>query len=228
MDMHLHTNFSDGENTPFEMTKMAISLGYNVISFMEHVWYTSEWLDEYIYVINELKARFLSKIRIFCGVESKVLDHNGNIDFNEKYRGQIDIVLASIHKLPLGDNNYVRFSKIKNNPQYYHNIWSNCIKNALENPLVDGIAHVFNIVPYFNDIWSEEDEKKLINYFCSNNKLVELNVKYYNDTLTDFWDADGLKVIFSSDSHNLEQMSLFEKKIVLEHIKHNKNKFIIN
>ena len=37
-DLHVHTTFSDGENTPEEMVLSAISLGLDTIGFSDHAY----------------------------------------------------------------------------------------------------------------------------------------------------------------------------------------------
>ena len=73
-DMHLHTNYSDGKNSPEEMIRAAISLGISNICFTDHVRKDSLWVADYINELESLKSKFKDKIRIDIGVEAKVLD----------------------------------------------------------------------------------------------------------------------------------------------------------
>ena len=53
-DFHLHSNFSDGENSLEEMTKKAIDLRYRKIAFTDHVRSETDWLGIYIKEIKRL------------------------------------------------------------------------------------------------------------------------------------------------------------------------------
>ena len=76
-DLHTHTRYCDGKNTPEEMVKAAIEKGLTRIGFSGHS-YT--FFDErycmsipnvirYIAEINGLKESYRGKIEILCGVE---------------------------------------------------------------------------------------------------------------------------------------------------------------
>jgi HisJ family histidinol phosphate phosphatase len=64
MDNHLHTNFSDGNDTPRDMVLTAISLGYTQITFTDHVRRDSGWLNDYILEISDLQKEFKDTIKI--------------------------------------------------------------------------------------------------------------------------------------------------------------------
>ena len=76
-DLHVHTNYCDGKNTPEEMVLAAIEKGMECIGFSVHS-YTefdtsfcikSEKVADYKAEINGLKEKYKDKIRILCGTE---------------------------------------------------------------------------------------------------------------------------------------------------------------
>ena len=76
-DLHVHTIFSDGKNTPEEMVRAAISKGMTKIGFSDHS-YTSydesycmsrEGTAVYRKVIAGLKEKYRDQIEILCGIE---------------------------------------------------------------------------------------------------------------------------------------------------------------
>ena len=212
--MHLHTDFSDGENTPGEMAEAAISLGYDAIAFTDHVWRSSDWLDEYIAVIDNLKRLYAPRIRIYTGVEAKITDRQGNIDFDDRYHSKLDFVLAAFHRIPLGNNEYLHLCDIPENPESCLDIWINTLENALRNPVVDGIAHPFNIIPMMKEAWTENTESELLRLFRENHKIIDFNIRHNHALLTDFWRNPDLKIIFSSDSHSVHQMATLSEKLI--------------
>jgi len=206
IDLHMHSSFSDGKNTPLEMIVAAIELGYEAVAFTDHVWKHSTWLGEYITEISRLKHLFSSQIKVYCGVEAKVTDLLGSIDFDEAYYDELDFVLAAFHRIPLGDNNYANSPDVSVMPDHYLEKWFLALEGALENPFVDGIAHPFNFQQAFLDVWSIEIETRLLEMILKHNKIAEYNVKYPCALLTDFWGNPGLRISPASDSHSKSEL----------------------
>jgi histidinol phosphatase-like PHP family hydrolase len=48
IDMHMHTNFTDGKHSVEEMVKAADTIGLKKIAITEHVRRDSKWIDKYI------------------------------------------------------------------------------------------------------------------------------------------------------------------------------------
>jgi len=228
IDLHVHSSFSDGKNTPLEMVVSAIELGYEAIAFTDHVWKYSTWLDEYITEISRLKQLFSSQIKVYCGVEAKVTDLLGSIDFDEAYYGELDFVLAAFHRIPLGNNIYANSLAVSSMPEYFLEKWLLAFEGALQNPFVDGIAHPFNLQQAFLDAWGIETEIRLLEIILKHNKIVEYNVKYPCALLSDFWSAPGLRISPSSDSHSkceLTERSKLIKALESFFIEHRKPLF---
>ncbi len=102
-DLHLHTNFCDGKNTPEEMVISAIEKGMDTIGLCHHG-YTGfdkrycikkEREDEFISIARNLAEKYKDKIRVLCGVEQDVFS-NENTD-------KFDYVIGSVHYLKNGD-----------------------------------------------------------------------------------------------------------------------------
>lgn len=78
-DLHVHTVFSDGKNTPEEMILKAIELGMEEIGFSDHSHSPQndgeEWSmprgreKEYRAEIARLKEKYKGRIRVLCGTE---------------------------------------------------------------------------------------------------------------------------------------------------------------
>jgi histidinol phosphatase-like PHP family hydrolase len=212
MDNHLHTTFSDGKDSPNDMVITAIMLGYDQITFTDHVRRDSNWLDDYISEISRLKKEFSNKIIIKIGVEAKIINLRGDIDFNSDYRSELDVVLAAIHRIPVGDESYIKYSdSIFNEIEIY-----NCIKtatcNAIENPLVDVIAHPFQLgsEEIFFPLFSEEYCNHLRDLSIKNSKYMEFNVSKYNGCVQDnYWIFPDFKVWVGTDSHSVRDMIIY-------------------
>ncbi|HPZ75142.1 MAG TPA: PHP domain-containing protein, partial [Candidatus Pacearchaeota archaeon] len=98
--MHLHSNYSDGQNTLEEVIICAISLGINKICFTDHVWKTSEWVEDYLNEIEYLRIKYQTNIDIIAGVEAKLLNLDGEIDLDDSLYNKKVRVVAAIHRIP--------------------------------------------------------------------------------------------------------------------------------
>lgn len=98
-NLHIHTTFCDGKDTPEETVLTAIQKGYDSIGFSEHsyMYYSRdhhinlEDLPKYKACVNELKHKYADKIKIFCGLE---YDIYSDIDMSG-----YDYLIGSVHFL---------------------------------------------------------------------------------------------------------------------------------
>ena len=101
-DVHVHSTYSDGQNTIEEMAEAAQNMGYEYVAISDH----SERLKIARGVsVADLKKKKqeidrlnkkLKNFRILFGTEVEI-DTEGNLDYNEKVLSEFDIVVASIH-----------------------------------------------------------------------------------------------------------------------------------
>ena len=102
-DLHMHTIYCDGKNTPEEMVLSAIEKGMDCIGFSGHSYVEFDkecGMNEknaalYFAEISGLKEKYKDRIRIYCGVEQD--------DCSETATDGYDYVIGSVH--------YIRISK---------------------------------------------------------------------------------------------------------------------
>ncbi len=99
-NMHTHSTFSDGQNTPEEMAQAALALGFTTLGFSSHApapfdpscpGVASE--EAYIAHIRALAAQYAGRLEIACGIEQ---DAMMPVD-----AGRYDYVIGSTHYLRL-------------------------------------------------------------------------------------------------------------------------------
>lgn len=81
INLHTHSTFCDGKNTPREMVLGAIEKGFTALGFSGHSMYpfADEWhicpkeLDKYVAEIRTLQKEFSGQIKIYCGFEADFL-----------------------------------------------------------------------------------------------------------------------------------------------------------
>ena len=102
-DLHVHTTYSDGDNTPEEMILAAIARGMSTIGISDHS-YT--WFDEsycvqkdsitaYQKEIAGLKEKYQDQIEVLCGIEQDY--------YSEEPTEPYDYVIGSVHYLKVGN-----------------------------------------------------------------------------------------------------------------------------
>lgn len=102
-DLHTHTYYCDGKDSPEDMVLSAISKGFENIGFSGHSYapydpdccMSPEGSLEYRKVIESLKAKYKGRINIYCGIEQDIY-----APFPEK---PYDYSIGSVHYLRRGE-----------------------------------------------------------------------------------------------------------------------------
>lgn len=114
-NLHTHTTFSDGKNTPEEVTLFAIEKGFESLGFSDHGYtpyderYCMKDAAGYMAEIKRLKAKYQDQIEIYLGVEEDCRALQNCTDF--------DYIIGSCHYVEINgkiypfDSNYGYFSK---------------------------------------------------------------------------------------------------------------------
>lgn len=102
-DLHVHTTFSDGKNTPEEMVLAAIEKGMACIGFSDHSYaevdldfcMKAEAVDTYRQMITALKEKYKDRIKVLCGIEQDL--------YADMPAEGYDYVIGSVHRVKAGD-----------------------------------------------------------------------------------------------------------------------------
>ena len=110
-NLHTHTTYCDGADTPEQMILAAIEKGFGSIGFSGHSYMfysnytlqmTPQKTEKYKAEIAFLKEKYRDKIDVFCGLE---FDMYSKVDLSG-----YDYLIGSVHYLKLG-NEYVGFDR---------------------------------------------------------------------------------------------------------------------
>ena len=114
-DLHVHSVFSDGRDTPRDIVISAIEKGIKTLGFSDHSY--TEFDEryciqrnkqaEYIRTINELKNEFSDKIEILCATEQDF--------YSTAPTAGYDYVIGSVHYV-LIDGKYIPFDETATRP----------------------------------------------------------------------------------------------------------------
>ncbi|HJJ35736.1 MAG TPA: histidinol-phosphatase [Methanocorpusculum sp.] len=101
-DLHVHSTFSDGADTPEDIVKAALDLGISRIGISDHSYLkeAEEWcmreedIPRYRRTLAELKEKYKGRIEVLCGIEQDLFSPEPAVGF--------DYVIGSVHFLRNG------------------------------------------------------------------------------------------------------------------------------
>jgi DNA polymerase (family 10) len=197
-DLHVHSDWSDGNRSIEQMAKYAKKIGYEYVAICDHSPHLgiTNGLDEkrlkkQMKYIDELNKK-LKGFVILKGIEVDIKG-DGKLDLSDSILEELDIVVASVH---------TKFS------QPEEEMTKRIIK-AVENPNVDIIAHptgrlIGKREPY------QMDMDKLMDAVLANGKFLELNAYPVRLDLNDIncrkAKDKGIKIVISTDAHNESEL----------------------
>ncbi len=240
-DLHVHTTFCDGKNTPEEVVLAAISKGLDTIGFSAHS-YTffdesycmkKESIESYKSEISALKEKYSGKIEILCGVEQDF--------YSEMPTDEFDYIIGSVHYLKVGNDYFsidddAEILKASCEKYYGGDIYSLCedyyrtVSRVFQKTNADIIGH-FDLVTKFNEkkpLFDENNPRYISAYRAAIDELIKCNipfeintgaisrgyksVPYPSQEILEYIKDKGGNVILSSDSHSKDTLCFeFEK-----------------
>lgn len=107
-NIHTHSIFCDGADTPEDMIISAIEKGFSSIGFSSHsyAWYSTyfasrkDLTEEYKDEVLSLKEKYKDKLDVYCGLEVDM--------YSAPDVSRLDYLIGAVHYLKLGDK-YVCF-----------------------------------------------------------------------------------------------------------------------
>ncbi len=209
-DFHLHTNWTDGENTVQEMHNAASKAGLTHILFSEHVRNTSEnWFFGFAQQVRESVS---NNCLALVGIETKIMDFDGNLDVTSNIMENADLVMASVHRFPgeegiieKNSNQFNKFSQYEDPIETEFRL-ANLI---LENPEVDILGHPFGMsYKRFNLVPSIQKIKQLIKKAAQTGTAFEVNSRYHPNLweLIDLCKKYGAVISLGSNAHSVKEV----------------------
>jgi len=209
--MHLHSNFSDGENSIEEMTEAAIKLGLKQIAFTEHVRRSTKWLDKFVKEIKKVQKK-IPQVKIYSGIEAKVTDLEGNIDAKKSFFKKVDLVLGAFHRIPKGRRVYLSEEEILVNKKLALSFWYRAMMKVLENKNVNIIAHPTAILKRYKIRLPNQIKEKIAKKTKKFKKTFEINKKFKvpDKTFLKILKDQKVNFVYGSDSHNVGELKQYD------------------
>ena len=235
LDLHTHTVFSDGKNTPEEMVQAALEKGLTCIGFSDHSYVEMdgssmkpENVEAYRKEIARLKTVYRERIEIRCGLER---------DYYTDDIPEYDYIIGSVHWVQMPDGHRMAVDwkpeYLENDvKRYFGGDWYAMTEAffALEADVVrktkcDLIGH-FDLVCKFNEQGHFFDPehpryqaawKKAADALLSTGIPFEINTgamsrglttdPYPSGPIREYLRSRGAKLILSSDAHRKENIA---------------------
>jgi DNA polymerase (family 10) len=192
---HLHTQYSDGQNTLAEMANAAQALGWKYFGVSEHSQTAAyarglkdEALEQQWHEIDQWNRKNGKDFFIFKGIESDILK-DGGLDYSSAVLKKFDFVIASIHT------------------RYGMTEMTKRLIEAIENPHTTMIGHISGRLLLARDPYLF-DKTKVVDAAIANKVVIEFNA---NPHRLDFDWRDlaeacqrGLLVSLNPDAHSRE------------------------
>lgn len=234
-DVHVHTTFSDGRNTPEEMVRAAIARGMTTIGFSDHshtafdksYCMTRADIPTYRAEIAALKEKFKDQIEILCGIEQDF--------YSDAPTEEYDYVIGSVHYvkieeeyIPIDEKPEIILDAAKRHfggdlycliEKYYETV-----AQVTEKTNADIIGH-FDLITKFNEngvLFDESNPRYIAAWQTAANRLLKAEVPFEINTgaisrgyrttpypaasIRDYLGSHGAQVLYSSDSHRAETL----------------------
>ena len=198
-DFHMHTKWSDGQNTVREMVEAARAAGFEYIAITDHTQSTSiangNTPEELLKEIEEIEsvAREYSDIRVLKGAEVDILS-DGSLDMPFDVLDRLDWIVCSIHAGFNQERQQITDRVIRAMETGYPNVFAHPTGRILgERPAY------------------EIDLDQVIAAARNFNVRLELNASPYRLDLNSFWlrvaTQAGVGIVISTDSHQAKGFS---------------------
>ena len=235
VDLHIHSTFSDGNNTPEEIVISAIEKGMKKIGISDHSFTAFDQsyciqknkINDYIACINDLKVKYSDKIKVLLGIEQDY--------YSEECTNKYDYVIGSVHYVKI-DNNYIPVDEtagiLKDAATKYFqgniydliDLYYQTVSDIISKTNADIIGHI-DLISKFNEnslLFDEKDPRyvkaytKACDKLLETGKVFEINTgaisrgyktsPYPSHDIYNYLNSKGAKFILSSDSHSKDSL----------------------
>ena len=240
-DLHMHTAYCDGKDTPEDMVLSAVDKGLDTVGISSHS-YTffdesycmqKEDIPRYIAELRYLRAKYFDRIHVLCGVEQ---------DYYSDYpTDEFDYIIGSVHYIKVGDeyipvDESVEILRAAVQKHFGGDVYALCelyfdtVADVVEKTRCDIIGH-FDLISKFIErepLFDTEHPRYVKAWKAAADRLVTYDVPfeintgaisrgyrtqpYPDEEMIAYIKAKGGRLILSSDAHSKENIAyIFEK-----------------
>ncbi len=204
IDFHIHTDFTDARMDIVSVVMRAEYEKLSSIGFTDHARHDSTYVPKYVSAIEAIRET--TAIKIFIGLEVKIVDFQGNVDISEDDKTLLDFVSASLHRYPSRNGGYLSVTELS--PGQAALIEAEASIAMMEKREVDVLNHPGKI--YFKTFGSSmpaETMCEIIQSAKRNGVAIEINTQTPNwkEILQECINQKAL-ISLGSDAHGLDEI----------------------
>lgn len=191
-EWHVHTEYTDGNNSVYECCQRAEDVGIPLIAFTEHV--RKHMSYDFSNLLNDIDiARNEFEIIILSGCEAKVLP-NGELDAPEDILKEVDYPIFAFHSFPVDIDIYLE-----------------SLEHVLSCRYINTWAHPGAFLDKTGLKIHDYQLMDILDLIRSNRVLIEINRKYRAPPIKwiDLAKMCGISLVRGSDAHDLESIRPF-------------------
>lgn len=210
-EMHLHTNFTDGEPSVAQVIRHAEEIGLTKIAFTEHVRSDSAWFQQFAEEVRRCAAS--SKIHVLIAAEARIMDFNGTLDISSSIRRQCDFIIGSVHRFPGKNEQLLDFADIPR--EEFADIEFRLSIGFLRNGSADVLAHPGGMSQRHLGAFPDNLYTSLMAESLKAGMAIEINSSYINN-LTNYLallEKINPWISIASDAHRLDEIGSCRDKI---------------
>lgn len=143
-DLHIHTNMSDGLNDPLDVFRDIEAMKLDLAAICDHYPAIAQrGLSDYSSRLASFRKTFSATVLI--GVEVHIINREGEVELKPDERAYFDIVLAELMSgLVFNPEDPAWADERTDKNRLLETVFASYL-NACKNPLIDVIAHPFNL-----------------------------------------------------------------------------------
>lgn len=213
---HIHTTYTDGENSVQEIVEESLRQRLEQIIFTEHTefWFAKNenWFGAYVDEINFFQKKYKGLIDIKLGVETPAIDFLGNIEISDEMDEKCDYILGAAHRYPGMEGRRVQDLSGDEAIELEYIT----LMGMTRNPKLDAIAHIGATCLKYCTEFPKSMIKDIIREASKNNIAIEINHHYHKplENIIDLCIEENSKVILGSNVHKLSDIGSVYRAIV--------------
>lgn len=202
VDMHVHTNQTDGQDSIEEMLIAASNQKIKYLVFTEHVRKTSAWFEKFFDEINNWRNNGESKMKVLIGTEAAIRTLDGDIDISNEILQRTELSMASYH---------TSIKNVPNNsPSDFVDLEFRASFAAVANPAVDVLGHPMAMSLKKGYTVPENYFLQLAEQCKRHNKLYEINLSYHYEILEMLWNIvlkTETRILIGGNTHSKNEIA---------------------
>lgn len=201
-DLHLHTDFTDGQPTLAEYVDKAIEIGIEHIGFPEHCNLSTTWLSRFAPAVDTERRRAAGRVMIHWGVEAKGMDTRGTLAANPEMIEAAEYVLGAFHS----SQTSIKFPHLQRDEAIEMEYL--VIRGMLTARACHAIAHPGGLSTKFHGGFDGSLFDQLARHASDNGVALELNPGYGGDIGKQLATCIkyGTRVVLGSNAHEISDL----------------------